>query len=74
MNFFCLIAAAVLLCGMSLTSCRKTGPDNFPDRINNVLLIYTADKNNLASDIENNIGQMCKGDIPEGNESNILIV
>lgn len=74
MNFFCLIAAAVLLCGMSLTSCRKTGPDNFPDRINNVLLIYTAAKNDLASYIETNIRQMCKGDIPEGNESNILLV
>lgn len=68
-----LLSFAVLL----PSSCVKDTMEapRFPDSINNVLLIYTAGYNNgLSSDIENNIEEFCKGYLPQGYDSNILLV
>ena len=77
MNFFCLIAATVLLCGMSLTSCIKDTTceiPTMPDSIDNVLLIYMAGKDNgLASAMRDNMSDFCDGYVPEGNSGNILL-
>lgn len=60
---------------LAAISCRKdrTEPPRFPDHIDNVLIMYMAGQNNLASYLRNNINELCNGYIPAGNEPSILL-
>lgn len=56
-------------------SCRKdrTEPPRFPDHIDNVLIMYMAGQNSLASYLRTNISDFCAGYLPAGNEPSILL-
>lgn len=60
---------------LAAISCRKdrTEPPRFPDHIDNVLVMYMAGQNNLASDLRNNINSLCNGYLPAGNDPTIFL-
>ena len=69
--FRCMIFALAL----TAISCRKdrTEPPRFPDHIDNVLVMYMAGQNSLASYLRTNISDFCSGQIPAGNDPAILL-
>ena len=60
---------------LTAISCRKdrTEPPRFPDHIDNVLVMYMAGQNSLASYLRTNISDFCSGQIPAGNDPAILL-
>lgn len=71
-----IFAAAIFCCMQIPVSCVKDPLceiSTMPDRIDKVLLIYAAGKNNLASDIRTNIEDFCKGYVPAGDCPDILL-
>lgn len=66
----------LMLAALLMSSCCEKDhveAPRFPESVNNVLLIYAAGQNNLANDIRGNITDFCRGYLPQGNDSNILL-
>lgn len=51
----------------------KAEPPRFPDHIDNVLVMYMAGQNNIASNLRNNIITLCSGYLPAGNDPTIFL-
>ena len=65
----------LLLTALMTVSCVKDPLETprFPDTIDNVLIIYSAGQNSLASYLKEDIRDFCKGYLPAGNDPNILL-
>lgn len=72
-----LLKAATVISAISMTaiSCRKDNiePPRFPDRIDNVFIMYSAGHNNLSSYLREDIDEFCRGYIPKGNDPTIFL-